>query len=482
MSTAMANLPTVYQTIEEIPKDQIAWQPLPRQSTFLSCPADERMFGGAKGGGKTDAILGDFLRQLVEAQTRGVEASGIIFRRSYKELEEVIKRSHQIYPKLGGEFGIAKGQWTFPGYGALLMRFVDKDLDASKYQGHSYDWIGFDEIGNYGTPYVWNELSSCNRSAVGIPTKMVATGNPGGPGQGWVKRRWISGKKPDYIYAYTQKYVIDDKPLERRTTRCFIPSKVSDNTYWAENDPGYIAKLAALPEHKRRAYLDGDWTVSIGQAFGDITDRHKCAPFMIPMGWARFATLDWGRSKPYSLGLWAVAPIGRLYRIGELYGCIEGMEDEGVREDATTAGRKFLAITNAMGIAHVYADPACWQRHGHGRTIAELIQDSGIKLLPADRDRMAAKNTFHTMLAAELDDGYPAFIAFDTCEAWWRTVPNLTSDRLNIEDVDTTGEDHPYDDTRFAIMTPEATTGVVRAGLEVYRKRSYASEDRDYAR
>jgi hypothetical protein len=468
----MANLPT----------EEIAWAPQPRQEIFLRCPADERFFGGAKGGGKTDAMLGDYLRQLKFAEELGVESDGVVFRRSYKELEEVIKRSHQIYPKLGGEFGIAKGTWKFPGYGNLKMRFVERDTDASKYQGHAYDWIAFDELGNYGTPFVWNQLSSCNRSAPGILSRMVATGNPGGPGQGWIKRRWISGKKVDYIYGFEQAFVLEGEAVTHRVTRCFIPSKVTDNKYWVENDPGYIAKLAALPEHQRRAYLEGDWDVSIGQAFGDLTSLHRCTPFSIPRDWKRFATLDWGFVKPYSLGLWAVAPIGRMYRIGEVYGCIPGMEDEGVQKDATTSGKKFLSVTNALGIDHVYADPACWQRHGHGRTIAQLLEDTGLNLLPADRDRMAAKTTFHALLSSTLDDGLPAFMVFDTCEDWWRTVPNLTSDRNNIEDVDTTGEDHAYDDTRFALMTPESTFGVVRANLGDYRKRSYLKEERDYAR
>ncbi len=284
----------------------VVWSPQPRQNLVLRCPADERLFGGAKGGGKTDATLGDYLRQLVYAKERDVVSEGVLFRKSYKELEEVIKRSHQIYPKLGGEFAIAKGTWSFPGYGNLKMRYVDRDDDAQKYQGHAYDWIAFDEIGNYGSPYVWNQLSSCNRSAPGIPTRMVATGNPGGPGQGWVKRRWISGKKVDYIYAYDQAWVIDGIPGSHRVTRCFVPSKVTDNKYWVENDPGYIAKLAALPEHQRRAYLEGDWNVSIGQAFGDLTPLHTVAPFSIPRNWKRYATLDWGTAKPYSLGLWAV--------------------------------------------------------------------------------------------------------------------------------------------------------------------------------
>ena len=102
----------------KLPREKkVVWSPQPRQSKFLRCPADERFFGGAKGGGKTDALLGDYLRQLVHAKDLGVLSSGVLFRRSYKELEGVIKRSREIYPKLGGEFKIARGAWVFPDRG-----------------------------------------------------------------------------------------------------------------------------------------------------------------------------------------------------------------------------------------------------------------------------------------------------------------------------------------------------------------------------
>ena len=458
------------------------WVPQPRQKVLLRCPADERFFGGAKGGGKTDGGLGDWFKQMKLARRIGALAKGIFFRRSYNELDEVIDRTHQLFPKMGAIYKTVKRTWIFPGWGSLKMRFIEKDADAMRYQGHSYDWCNFDELGNYPTPFAYNQMISCLRSPAGVPVRMMATGNPGGPGQAWIKRRWISGKKPDWIYPYYQKIKIKGEWREVRTTRCFIPSFVSDNKYWEEKDPGYYARLSILPEHIRRAYLDGDWDVSVGQAFPDITDDHKVEPFSVPYDWKRFATCDWGFTKPFSLGLWAVAPFGRLYRIAEYYGCIDGMENEGLKMDARTAAKKFLSLTNALAIDHTYADPACWARHGHGSTIAELMDAVGLHVLPADRDRMTAKQVFHSMLQTKLDDDMPAFQVFSTCSEWWRTVPNLVSDKNNVEDVDTRGEDHIYDDTRFAIMSPEVVRGMTGADPSLYKKRNYVRRDVDYAR
>jgi len=458
--------------------NNVVWEPQPRQSVLLRCPADERFFGGAKGGGKTDAALGDWLKQMKLATDLKLKARGIFFRRSYSELEEAIYRSQQFYPLLGAKWKDAKKIWIFP-WGELKMKFIERDADAMKYQGHSYQWICMDELGNYPTPFAYNNMMSCLRSAEGVPARFLSTGNPGGPGQSWIKRRFISGKTPDYIYTYKNKIVVKGKERDVEMTRCFIPSFVSDNKYWEEKDPGYFARLAGLPEHLRKAYLDGNWDVSIGQAFPDITDNHKVEPFQIPYDWKRFATMDWGFTKPFSMGFWAVSPIGRLYRIGEYYGCPEGMEDEGLKLDAKTAGKKFVELTNALAIDHTYGDPACWARHGHGSTIADIMDSAGLRLIPADRDRVTAKQTFHSMLQDTLDDGDPAFQVFSTCTQWWRTVPNLVSDKNNIEDVDTRGEDHIYDDTRFAIMSPEVIRGIVSKG---HKRNNYAREDVDYAR
>jgi hypothetical protein len=457
------------------------WVPMERQKVALSCPAQEPFFGGARGGGKTDWLLGDALSQMEIASSLGVKSRSVLFRRTYKELEEVIERSYDIYQPLGAKFGVAKATWEFPGAGALKLRYLEKDADYGRYHGHSYDWIGFDELGNYGSPYLYNQMSSCNRHAGGMRLRMPATGNPGGPGQAWIKKRWISGKKEDHIYTFPRVIRINGEVIESEITRCFIPSKVTDNEYWMKNNPLYIAKLDALPEHLRRAYLDGDWDVNIGQAFGDFTDEHIIEPFQIPYDWYRFATLDWGYVKPYSLGVWVIQPNGRLLRVAEKYGCVPGMEDEGVKVDAKTAGKQFVQIVNSMGIEKTYIDPACYQRHGHGRTIAELLSEAGLNVLPADRDRKAAIDTFHTLLQDRLDDGMPAFQVFSTCKDWLRTVPNLVSDKHDVEDVDTDAEDHTYDDTRFAIMAPETTRRVVRASFKQYSGRNYLRGDIDYA-
>ena len=470
--------------IQRVAGRQVAWEPQPRQELMLMCPADETFFGGAKGGGKTDGALGAVLKQLRLARDFNSTARMVFFRRSYNELDEVIQRTHEIFPALGGQWKAGEKTWVFHGYGRLKMRFLEKDIDVMRYQGHSYDLILMDELGNYATAFCYNHMLSCLRSPMGVPSRMIGTGNPGGPGQRWIKKRFIAGKIPDHIHLYTQKALLPNgKVYELKTTRCFIPSNVMDNRYWMENDPRYIARLAALPEHLRRAFLNGDWDVSIGQAFGEICDDHKCKPFLIPQDWIRFASLDWGFVKPYSLGLWALSPRGRLYRIGEDYGCVEGLEDEGVKLSVHKAARRFIKILTSMGIDRVHADPELWKRTGYPKTRAKLFEEEGLPLIPANRDRLTSKQAFHDMLQNYLEDGLPQIQIFDHCSDWWRTVPTLMSDKNNIEDVDTKSEDHVYDDTRYAIMSREVAEGLqieeVAQGSSV---RSYHRPGGKYAR
>jgi len=455
------------------------WEPQPKQALLLSCPADEKFFGGSKGGGKSDAILGGWISH---ADRGGKHARGIIFRRSNSELEELIQRSREMFEPLGAVYKIAARTWTFPNGAILKMRFLEKDADVGKYQGHSYSYIAIDELGNYPTPYVYDNMLSCLRSVHGVKCEMISSGNPGGVGHGWVKRRFIAGKIPNRIYKYEQIIKVDGKEKKIEFTRCFIPSSVYDNKKLIENDPKYLARLEMLPDQLKRAFLHGDWDVFIGQVFGEIReDKHYIKRFLLPRHWPKFATIDWGYSKPYSIGYWTVTDTGRLIRIHEDYGCVPGMENVGVQRNAKEVAARMIPFLNAFGTNSVYADPACWQKHGHGLSIAAIFDINGVKLKPAKRDRKAGLAALHTMLQNVDSEGRPLFEVMDHCTAWIRTVPNLVGSKTDIEDVDTDGEDHAYDDTRFAVLSPEVQRGTDNWACRIHSNHRYLEEDRDYA-
>ena len=208
---------------------RVVWEPQPRQARALSSDVDELFYGGAAGGGKSDFLLADYLSGV----QYGSDHRGILFRRSYPELEELILRSHELYRPLGATWNKQERQWTFPTGATLKMRFLSTDMDVYNYQGHQYTWVGWDELTNWASDFCYVYMISRNRSAAGVPCYIRSAGNPGGVGHAWVKRRFIDVCASETIFY--------DEETER--TRVFIPAKLEDNQILVKNDPGYEKRL-----------------------------------------------------------------------------------------------------------------------------------------------------------------------------------------------------------------------------------------------
>lgn len=218
------------------------------QTALLNCPATDILFGGSRGGGKTDGVLGLW---ATHAALYGKEAAGILFRRTYPELEEVEARSHVIYGPIGATWHAASRIWEMPNGAKLKLRYLDRDEDASKYQGHNYSLQIYDEAGNWPTSVPLDLLYGSLRSAAGIPCQRVLTANPGGPGHFWVKARYVDPAPPLQVHK---------DPLTK-ASRVFIPSLFRDNAILAQNDPDYLDRLNGTgPGWLVKAWRDGDWT------------------------------------------------------------------------------------------------------------------------------------------------------------------------------------------------------------------------------
>jgi hypothetical protein len=127
--------------------DSVAWEAQEGpQSDLISCPVFEVFFGGARGGGKTDGVLGDFLEH---ADAYGENAIGLMIRRQRTELVETIERSKQIYTPLGWKFHEQDKMWRAPDGARLRFAYLETDADAEAYQGHSYTRVYVEEIGNF---------------------------------------------------------------------------------------------------------------------------------------------------------------------------------------------------------------------------------------------------------------------------------------------------------------------------------------------
>lgn len=415
-------------------KENVIFQPNEGpQMDFLAAGETDVLYGGAAGGGKSYAMLVDPLRFAHRAAHRA-----LILRRSMPELRELIDKSRELYPKAfpGCKYREVEKLWTFPSGAKVEFGFLERDADVYRYQGQAYSWIGFDEITHLPTEFSWNYLASRLRTTDSeITPYMRCTANPGGVGAGWVKKRYISPSMPN------DSFIGDDG-----ITRKFIPARLSDNPYLAE-DGRYEQMLKSLPPTQRRQLLEGNWEVAEGAAFTEFDrDIHIIEPFDIPLHWERVKGLDYGYASE-SACVWAtIDPNDNtliIYR--ELYR--KNLLATELAEMLTN-----MELNDPMSVRGVL-DTACWSRTGTtGPTVAETLIQGGHKLRPADKNRIAGKIQIHEHLKVQ-PSGRPRMQIFNTCPNLIRELQSIPLDKNNPEDVNTHAADHAYDALRYLIMS-----------------------------
>lgn len=440
----------------------VVWQPQPKQAAFMARPEYEALYGGAAGGGKSDALVVEALRQV------GIpHYKALIVRKTYPQLAELIDKSLNYYPRAypKARYNASAHTWNFPSGAKILFGSMQYTKDRTRYQGQAYDFIGFDEL----THFTWDEYSylfSRNRpNGPGTRVYIRASANPGGVGHGWVKERFVTAGKPmTTIWEDVTWRDPSGQEHRARQSRIFVPSSVFDNPALLNNDPDYVRRLASMPEAERKALLYGDWDTFSGQVFTEwrndpdhYEDRlwtHVIHPFRVPDSWRVWRGFDWGYSRPFSVGWYAVDHERRMYRIRELYGCT-GTPNTGVQWEPSRVAQEIRRIEaedpNLMG-KQIFGvgDPAIWQSDGT-ESIGALMERERVYFEKGDHARINGKMQVHHRLAFD-EDGRPMLYVFDTCKHFIRTVPNLVYDETDVEDIDTDGEDHIYDELRYVCM------------------------------
>lgn len=392
---------------------------------------------------------------------------GLILRKTFPQLAELIDKTLNYYPRAypKARYNSSTHTWRFPSGAKVIFGAMQYTKDRTKYQGQAYDFIAFDELTHF-TFEEYSYLFSRNRpNGPGTRVYMRATANPGGVGHGWVKERFITAARPMTTVWDDVDVIFPDGHTERRRkSRIFVPSSVFDNPALLHNDPDYITRLASMPEAERKALLYGDWDTFSGQVFtewrndsahyADRLHTHVIDPFLVPDGWAIWCGLDWGYSRPFSVGWYAVDHERRLYRIREYYGCT-GTPNVGVKMEPAEVARAIKRIEgedpNLKGrrILRV-GDPAIWGSDGT-ESIGALMERERVYFERGDHARIDGKMQVHHRLVFD-ESGVPMLYVFNTCRHFIRTVPNLVYDETDVEDIDTDGEDHIYDELRYVCM------------------------------
>ena len=422
--------------------------PNPRQREFFASRARHTAYGGARGGGKSWAMR----RKFVLLAIRYPELQLLLLRRTLPELTE--NHVRPLLTELSGfvTYNQTQRVFTFPNRSRIVLGYCDQENDVYRYQGQEYDVIGMEEATQF-TESQMLYLTTCNRSVRNdFSPRMYYTCNPGGPGHGWVKRLFLDR---------------DYRNSEMPEDYVFVPARVYDNPVLLHNNPDYIRTLENLPEHLRRAYLDGDWDVLAGQYFSEFSrDRHVAEPFSIPADWRRFSAMDWGYSDPCAVLWFAVTPGGRVIVYRELY----------IRQTLSSeTARRIRSLTGEEKIAYTVASPDAWQQRGirqggdiGGMSIQEVFANGGVPLLKADNSRVPGWQRVREYLK-DMDDGRPGLVIFSCCKNLIRTLPLLTHDDHHAEDVGDHQEDHAPEALRYGLMSRPSPCGE----KEKPKKRGY---------
>jgi hypothetical protein len=476
-------------------KIDFKWKQQARQMTFLRAiglsyaleggkpyPALAKIvaYGGAAGGGKSDAMV---MGSIIACCTYEGIAVGY-FRRKFTQLQgaggAIFRATALLSPLI--DAGLVKWNGTnyrFTFFNGSILQFahLQHEDDVYNYQSQQFDVIAFDEATHF-TRFQYRYMLSRNRSntkAMPRPFIMMGT-NPGGPGHTWFKDEFVRIGEPEQVHS------VEVEP-GRFEDHIFIPATLADNTALEERDPEYRKNLENQPEHIRRQLLDGDWDAVEGVAFPEWRATiHIVEPFEIPEEWIKFRALDWGYSKPYSVGWYAVDYDGRLYQYRELYGW-GGEADKGSKEDPADVAEKIWNLEHWQDehgkwhtetIYDAVADDAIYGgRQDNSPDIAEQFADAFIqldkehgtktmlwrKVGKGPKSRISGRLEVHHRLKVPKDEQSnptgepPMLLFFKNCKHIIRTLPELLNDDNNPEDVETTMEDHAYDQLRYACMS-----------------------------
>lgn len=433
------------------------YTPNAKQALFHGCGSHEVLYGGAKRGGKSHALV-------MEALVYGLEHKGALiylFRETFDELEANLIMKFKMYaPKQIYSYAETKHIATLYNGSMIYFRFISSDADADTYQGRDMDWVGVDELTRH-TERTIKILLSCLNSPKGFPTYFRATSNPGGIGHTWVKKRYITSTQ----YGKKQTTIA----LKRRDgsiyyhTISFIPANVYDNDVVMENDPEYASRLEDLPEIEKQMFLHGNWDIFAGQYFSEFEyEVHTCEPFEIPSWWQRFISLDYGLDCTAPLW-WAVDGQGRCYIYKEMAvsDLIYSQAVESILELNTVEKIENNEVVKYQEkYEYIVASPDLWARtHDTGETGFEIMSRLGLRgIIPAINSRIMGWRTLKQYLTPFTDENEnkrAKLTIFRNCPKLIENLTQLQHDDKNYDDVSSKNHDisHLPESLRYGIMS-----------------------------
>lgn len=454
------------------------YRPFPRQQIFHNSPAKYRLFGGAAGPGKTKALLWEAIFQALISPG----ADTLLLRRTYPELESSLLAyfRRDVPRELYKRYNESKHLVTWNNGATTRFGYCRNENDVYQYQGAEFLFIGLDELTHF-TLKQWQFLTSRNRCPLqGSHPCMAGASNPGNIGHAWVKALWVDRQPPS---GFERADLYDARDYD------FIRARLDDNPIYA-HDAEYRRTLETLPEHLRRAFLDGDWNVFAGQYF-DIFDygRHTARPeeLRLEAWWPRWISIDWGFQHPSAVYWHCAVPAAAVYRprefpFGGTTATTETLEPWATKAPPSKGSgyssriftyREFVqnglsprmlaqGIAERSGrenITEIFLSPDAFAHRTAEASIAEQLGDvfnaNGLpRPSPADDDRIGGWQFMYQLLESD------AWIIAENCTKLIECIPTLVRDNSNIEDIRKMDGDDPADSARYGLVSGGRIAGV----------------------
>jgi phage terminase large subunit len=399
----------------------------------------EIAYGGARGGGKSHWVIAqlaaDDCQRFPGLKCLVLRKVGKANRENFEDLRrKLLMGLPHEYRRQEGVVEFANGSRIFTGHFQN-----ERDIDA--YLGLEYDVIATEEATTL-TKSKRDDIGSCNRSSKpGWRPREYNTANPGGVGHAWYKSRFIEPCR---------------KGAEVDTR--FIPATADDNAF---NNPEYKKKLEGLTGWKLRAWRHGDWDIAAGQFFTTFRrPAHVISPFdaahPLPRHWRVWLGLDYGFTH------FTVCHLLAEDGDGNVYVADEHAERGWLPERHATAIKAMIGRhgVEVGRLATIVAGHDVFNKDRRGTSIAEDYQAQGLRLRPADVDRVNGAGEILRRLGDVDADIRPRMFISESCARLIECLPALEHDPHRPEDVlkvdcdseSGLGGDDAYDSARYGIM------------------------------
>lgn len=435
------------------------WQPHPGPQTWvLERKEKEVLFGGARGGGKTEAGLAWLCEPEYISNPR---YRALVIRRNYDDLSDWIHRAKIFYRDIAEIVGKpAEIRWRAGGI-TRLGHWNDREA-LGKYLGHEYQKMLIEEL----TEGIGSELEylqllgSCRSSLAELPSQIFATTNPGNRGHVWVKKHWVD-------VAFKKTYV----DPETGYTRIYVPSTIDNNPTLLETDPGYVKFLEGLPEPLKSAWRFGSWDGFEGQFFVEFGKHLAEKPFEIASALLHgrfFGSLDSGTTHATSFGLWYFDNDFVLHRLMTYMGT--GMTIRGHAEEIFNRIESF-PFTGGYFPEVIAADPSMWTKVKLNQNIVrspideyiELFREKGRQTVfePANNDRYNGCQIMRMLFKGSPIT--PVFRYWDKFNASFEeAIFAAITDKNNVEVYKKIDGDDVVDESRYGIVKGNSLIGTFR--------------------